>query len=242
VVYGSNLLLRNRATTPSGSPAYGGDEFYGGNGILGQGGKGPIAATTGGGGVSPSQLPPALRNDCPTPAYNPLNPRASAILARRTAEMMEIVESCAFMQLKYPISPMKAQPREGREFQEMHSIPLTDLVDDTNVEVGSFEVPIGMDGNLNRVTFAFIGTGLIEGSGGLLFRVKINSVYARNLGAVPFQYGSLVNAPFIIPGYGIKLVSGQRITFYAFKPAGSPIGGAGARINMGGFGYYWPRK
>lgn len=196
--------------------------------------------------INPALLPPTLINPCRTPSYNPYNPKASLAIAAETAKLQNAIERCVFVDSKYPVAPFLKQPREGREFQEMHSIPFSSLpspFDGSNTVIGSFRVPYGFDGVLNRIICGFFnGSGFVDGSGDIVWRVRINSVYARNLGEILYQYGSLQNAPFIIPGYGIKLVSGQTVTFYVSVPASSPIAGANSRIMLSGFGWYWPRK
>ena len=196
--------------------------------------------------INPALLPQTLVQSPRVPSYNPYNPKASLAIAQETAKFQYAVERCVFVDSKYPISPMTVQPREGREFQEMKSISFSSLpspFDGTDTVIGSFRVPYGFDGVLNRIICGFFnGTGFVDGSGDIIWRVRINSVFARNLGDIRFQYGSLQNAPFIIPGYGIKLVSGQTVTFLVDVPASSPIAGANSRLMLSGFGWYWPRK
>lgn len=224
-VYGGSLLLRNRRWNPIGQ----GSEWN-------YSGHGPI---------SPEDLPPTLRYPLPSDVirYTPMNPRASAAIARKTEMFMEAVEACVFVDRRYPIPPTIAQPKNGRVFQEMNSISFAGITPDINTVIYSFQVPYGCDGMLNRVVTSLIGaTGFVNGSGDVRWRVQIGNTYARNLGDVRFIYGSLENSPFIIPGNGIKLVSGQTVKAIAFVPTGSPVGGAGARVAMGLFGYFWPRK
>jgi hypothetical protein len=230
-VYGGTLLLRNRRWNPIG---HGSEWNYPG--------RGPMAP----GGIPASDLPSVLRsNDCVAGQvrYTPMNPRASMMISERTNQLMQMAEGCAFVDRRYPVPPTQAQPRNGREFQEMRSIGLSTFVDDINTVIGTFQVPWGCNGMLNRVvTQLMSSTGFIEGGGGMKWRVQVGSVYARNLGEILFQYGSLTQSAFVVPGYGIKLVSGQLVTLIGNKPTGSAVIGAGARVAMGVFGWYWPKK
>jgi hypothetical protein len=55
-----------------------------------------------------------------------------------------------------------------------------------------------------------------------------------------FNYGS-ISEPFMIPGAGVPVVSGQTVTYYVSVPPGSPIGGSSPVFICAIFGWYWPR-
>ncbi len=252
--YFHNQMLSARPAYQNASPAYGGDasgNYGGGGGYYGRGGDlNFIDPHTGHAGqVSRMSLPFSLRNPCGPPFVGvPLNPNASAYLTKREGDLQQLVEDCVFAQWrkKFVVEPMKAMPRNGRVFQEMFSIALSSVTtpyNGANNLVGEFRVPHGMDGNLNRVVFDLPSCSNVNpGASQFFFRVALNSTLVRNLEGVHFLYGSLTNSPFIIPGYGIKLVSGQYVRVYFSVPNGSPLSGASGRITAGLFGYFWPRS
>lgn len=138
-------------------------------------------------------------------------------------------------------SPYANMPPGGREIQEIAALPLSSVpFDGSNNAVLSFTAPIGYDGIANRLINFFTGTGFAEGSGGIVWRVKVGNKYARNLGSILFTYGSL-NDPYIIPGTGIPIVSGQTVTYYVSVPASSSIGGASPQFVCAVMGWFWPR-
>jgi len=139
-------------------------------------------------------------------------------------------------------SPYANMPPGGREIQQIAALSFSSLVQDgSNNTVLTFTAPSGYDGVITKVVNFFTGTGFVEGSGGIVWRVKIGNSYARNLGAINFTYGSLQD-PFVIPGVGIPIVSGQTLTYQVSVPAASPVGGVNAQFVCACFGWYWSRK
>ena len=187
----------------------------------------PTAATP----VS-SQIPAALsRLSAPN--------NACALLTRNSAAWSRFCAS----QPEYDStkSPYANMPPGGRQIQQMAAIPLSSVVLGVDTPVLSFQIPIGYDAILTDFTNFFTGTGFVEGSGGIAWRVKIGNKYARNLGNVLFTYGSL-QEPFKIPGVGIPAVSGQTVTYYVNVPLASPIGGATPQIVCAVLGWNYPRS
>ena len=137
-------------------------------------------------------------------------------------------------------SPYANMPPGGREIQQMAALSLLNITPGVDTTVLSFRAHSGYDGVLNRAVNFYTGTGFVEGSGGIVWRVKVGNKYARNLGNILFTYGSL-NEPFIIPGTGIPIVSGQQVSYIVNIPVGSPVGGAGAQVICAAFGWLWPR-
>ena len=156
---------------------------------------------------------------------------------------------CRIAELGAPIydsPPWISMPSQGEKFEEMFSQPLTAFQDGVgnftglDVVLGRFVVPIGYDGALNRVVFQFNGDGFQDFSGSIVWRVLVNSRYARNLGNVKNTFGDFATA-FSVPGSdNIRLVSQQTITLLANIPAGSPV--SGGPVMAGCFGWYYPRR
>jgi hypothetical protein len=138
------------------------------------------------------------------------------------------------------LSPYANMPPGGREIQQMAALPLSSIVFGVDTPVLTFTAPVGYDGIITEVVNFFTGTGFAEGSGGLIWRVKIGNSFARNLGNILFTYGSLQDH-FVIPGVGIPIVSGQIFTYYVNVPVGSPVGGQTPQIVCGAFGWFFAR-
>jgi len=189
------------------------------------------------------------RSTAATPMYSRI-PAALARVSRPNKSCMELMmntrvwnEFCADLTpYDSTQSPFENMPPGGREIQRFGAIPLSSVpLTGANTVVLVETAPIGYDGVIGRVVNMFTGTGFVEGSGGIVWRVQIGNKYARNLGSIPFTYGSMQD-PFAIPGIGLPVTSGQTITYYVSIPPGSPVGGTTPQIICGLFGWYWPRK
>jgi hypothetical protein len=100
-------------------------------------------------------------------------------------------------------------------------------------------VPIGYDGVLNRFVCTFTGGAFDDFSGEIQWRVRVGVRYARNLGRITNTFGSFQNA-LLVPGYGIRLISGQTVTLIASIPNASPI--TAGQVAAGCFGWFYPRR
>ena len=138
--------------------------------------------------------------------------------------------------------PWEVMPSNAEPFQEMFAMPTDTLAASpgTDIVLGEFTVPNGMDGVINRFVAQTSAAGFTDFSGQIIWRLLINNRYARNLGNVQNTYGSL-QAAFMVPGQdSFRLVSQQTITLIAQVPAGSPVSGGG--IVAGAFGWFYPRR
>jgi hypothetical protein len=109
-----------------------------------------------------------------------------------------------------------------------------------DVTVISFRVPPGYDGLLTGLYFGYSGNGFSQGSGDLLFRVRTNQVYLKDLGAVPFLLGSSQQpCPMT---QGAPLLSSQLVSVIVNVPnlSGNIQTGA-STIYCGMNGFWWPR-
>ena len=108
--------------------------------------------------------------------------------------------------------------------------------------VFNFQVPYGYDGIITQLSNQWNGTGFVEGSGDIVWRVKIDRRFVTDFDNIQVSLGSLA-VPFEIVGQGIPLLSGQNVQYFvAFAP------GSEARLNLDGqtlcswSGYIWPRE
>jgi hypothetical protein len=139
----------------------------------------------------------------------------------------------------YDIDPRQAMPSQAQEFQQMNALPFSSFAPGVDETILSFRVPEGYDGVLNRFVCGYSGSGFVDFSGSIVWRVKIGVRYARNLGNVTNTYGSF-DTSFLVPGSHITLVSGQSVTLLANIPVGSPV--SGGFVQAGVFGYFYPRR
>jgi hypothetical protein len=123
----------------------------------------------------------------------------------------------------------------------MYSIDTATLqpYDGTDRVVGQFQVPIGSDGVIDQAVFGFTGSGFVEFSGDIIWRLKIGQRYAKGLGKVLNSYGSFKDALFSIESAVYRTLSGQNIQILVNIPASSPVAG---QVQGGLFGYNYPRR
>ena len=172
--------------------------------------------------------------------------RASLGLDSKSRGTQELLQDRGIGRADLRFTTLDLMPSQGEKLEEMFSQPLTAFQDGVgnftglDVVLGQFVVPIGYDGALNRVVFQFNGDGFQDFSGSIVWRVLVNSRYARNLGNVKNTFGDFATA-FSVPGSdNIRLVSQQTITLLANIPAGSPV--SGGTVMAGAFGWVYPRR
>ena len=115
---------------------------------------------------------------------------------------------------------------------------------ETGLDILVFQelIPLGYDGILVALTNIWNGTGFIEASGDITWRVKIDQRFIPYYDTILTTLGSLA-VPFDIVGQGISLLSNQLVQYFVNFAVGSD-----ARLNAGGqticaaTGYIWPRE
>ncbi len=135
--------------------------------------------------------------------------------------------------------PWVAMPRSGQRYQRVQSVVLPGVEGVDNLLL-SYRVPFGYDGVLITITALFTGTGFIEGSGDLVWRVQNNFRYFKDLGAIELSLGDL-QFPYSLEGGGYRLYSNDLIRMSVNLGAGSlgrldPNG----RIVVGITGWIYP--
>lgn len=205
--------------------------------------------------IPDSQLPRALKRLQPLGAQYPTTPNQHDRAIQTEAALWTWIAAhgglkgcCRIPELGSPVwnSPdWKTMQSQDEQFTKPYSLP-TDQVSGggpyTGVDtlLGSFQVPRGYDGAINRFVCQFSGNGHIEFSGDIVWRVKINARYARNLGNVTYQLGSLQQA-MLVPGTDIiRLISGQTVALYANIPEDSAV--SGGNVTAAVFGWFTPRR
>ena len=145
----------------------------------------------------------------------------------------------------YSYPPWQVMPSNGIRFGpgNMYFQPLSafgaPFFTGVNVVLGEFECELGYDGAITHFICGFTGVGHDEGSGDIVWRLKIGQRYAKSIGNVQTTYGSLQTA-LTVPGSSYRIISGQTIQLIASIPAGSPVNGG--RVFAGVMGWTYPRR
>ena len=151
--------------------------------------------------------------------------------------------SCAIPEEYRSITPWDedalALPPQAQHLRKTTAITTPTTASGDNIVV-QVQCPLGYDALLTAVVFSYSGTGFVQGSGDLVFRVRINQHFPKDLGAVPFQWGT-PRYPFPLE-QGLVFYSGQVMQGIVNVPNSSGSIQIGASlIVMGLFGFYWTR-
>lgn len=124
-------------------------------------------------------------------------------------------------------------------FDEINSIA-TPVAGSAETVVLRFKVPRGYNGLIEAIYNEYTGGGFLEGSGDLIWRIRLNSEAVRNYGNIRTTMGSLV-VPRPISG-GVFVMSDQLVEYTIEHTAGSGLApGPGTRILCGLRGLFRPR-
>ena len=107
--------------------------------------------------------------------------------------------------------------------------PLTDSL------VLSFQVPRGFDGVVKDLSHNVTGGGFVEGSGDLVWRLRVDNQYVKNYGRITVQFGTIAEPRAT---YGIVLRSGQT---FRYLVANAAYGVGGTKIVCSARGWFYPR-
>ena len=157
---------------------------------------------------------------------------------------------CGVMPYDANYPPWAFMPTNGRRLNQIGSVLLpTDA--NRNVVV-QYKVPIGYNGVVNELVFAFTGDNFVQGGGDLVWSFGINQsvisgvasggYYAVGYGQVLFQIGSLQAAAPVAEGGGIRIYTNQLITLNVQRPnVGSDLLGPNtARVYTAMIGWIYP--
>lgn len=136
----------------------------------------------------------------------------------------------------YEQPPWLVMPANAVPFQRLGSIALPPN-NGNDFTVLSFRVPQGYDGVITSLVQNYTGTGFVEGSGNLRWRLRIAMRWARDMGDMIMQLGSM-QSPYQIYRAGILLNDGQEIRYLVSHATGSSL--AGGSIICAAFGWFWP--
>jgi len=132
-----------------------------------------------------------------------------------------------------------AIPEGAVPFREVHGI-VTPLPAAGDQIVLTSRVPYGYDGLLAGIYNFYSGNGFLQGSGDILWRIKLNQHYLQDLGNIQFTLGSPVSPCPLTEGQ--ILLSGQTMRYIVNVPNLSGLIQVGAsQIVCGLVGFWWPR-
>lgn len=121
----------------------------------------------------------------------------------------------------YEKAPWIVQPKNAVRFNEIDSIVLPGIaLQGTDVIVLQHRVPLGYDGVIKGVVNQFTGTGFVDGSGLLTWRIQANRRWLKDYGNITTTLGSLQYNQEAY-GDGIRVYSDQLITYYVNVQAGA---------------------
>lgn len=139
--------------------------------------------------------------------------------------------------------PWVEMPPGGLPFDEFGSIA-TPAANGAENAVLTFQVPYGFDGIILAHANMFTGPGFVEGSGDLVWRIRIGKPSLqgrpqRNYGNITTTRGGVEEARTVYGG--IQATSDDTVQYSVTHTVGSPIPPAGTRIICNLAGFYWPR-
>ncbi len=152
-----------------------------------------------------------------------------------------ILECCAPGVYNYGNPPWLAMPPEGRQFRKTGGVALP-ANETLGTVITTFRVQPGYEGIINALVvnvFNSAGTtGFGEDSGDLVWRLEIGRTYAKDLGNIRTQLGSL-SSPFPL-FKGIRVFPGQLLTLTVDRPNATDTLDADDRIVGMLMGYFYP--
>lgn len=166
---------------------------------------------------------------------------ADYILWRQTEKMHSLqmrggLKSVFQQKTVYEHPPWLAMPVNAAPFQKTSSISLP-AANGNDYAVLSFRVPQGYDGVITAMTHSYTGSGFTDGSGDLRWRLRIGMRWARDMGDILMQLGSL-QSPFSLSRAGLLLSDGQQVSYIVSHSVGSSL--SGGNIICALFGWFYP--
>lgn len=136
--------------------------------------------------------------------------------------------------------PWVAMPSSGRRFQQIGSIVLPAVAGVDNL-VTTFAVPTGYDGVIVSIVNMFTGTGFVEGSGDLHYRIQINRRWLKDYGDIQTTLGTVASPSMIYRG-GVRLRT-QEVIGYWVQITAAGLGNLDptGRIVCAFFGWFYPQ-
>lgn len=148
---------------------------------------------------------------------------------------------CTTMRKKrYLRAPWVEMPVEGERLQKFGSIALPAEGVDTSIL--DFTMPIGWDGVGTNIMMSVAGSGFVEGSGDVVWRMRVGARFIPDFSNVIFSLNDLRNPHSLVGGY-IRLLSLQRVQIFANLGPGA-LGrlDPADRLNAAVVGWQYPKR
>lgn len=195
--------------------------------------------------VHQARLRPAIK----TPKLPPLPNQYDAILAQELELWHWMVTDLDALPCRWPQDqlPWVSQPKEGRAFRPVGTLPVSS-VPFTGVDTVVLEevVPVGYDGVITEIVCEIAaptppGNGFQEGSGMVTWRLAADHRFLRDWGNIQVSSGSL-RVPSAILRKGVRVYQHNLLQFtVAFTPAAAGALNPAGVVICSIVGWYWPR-
>lgn len=134
-----------------------------------------------------------------------------------------------------PVSPENQMPINGQRLDQVADIALP-AANSTDTLVLTYRVPQGYDGVILSLVNYWTGTGFVDGSGDLIWRIQVNENWLKNFGNIRYTLGSLQNR-YPLEGAYYRIKAGDLIRYYVRHRTGSVLSGGNIITGIGGYIY-----
>jgi hypothetical protein len=138
----------------------------------------------------------------------------------------------------YDVKPPWVDPPEDAEPFDFSGIIATPAAG-TSAAALTVRVPNGYSGVIRRLSHNYTGGGFVPGSGDLTWRILVDGRAVKNYDAINVEFGN-PNSPREC--FGIRLRSGQTVTYQVAHDAASGLPVLGTSIVVFLTGYFWPER
>lgn len=114
-------------------------------------------------------------------------------------------------------APWLVKPPQAVDFRHQASLAVSGFTAGVDTLVVAFESRLGYDGVINMLVNQFADQGFVEGSGSIIWRVRVGLRWVENFSAITSTLGETVN-PYIFGTGGIKFREQTTVAMYANIP------------------------
>lgn len=132
--------------------------------------------------------------------------------------------------------PQHVFPKEAREIYRYGTVAIDFAA--TNALLFEFTIPQGYEGLLYALFHKFDGTGLVQGSGSLLWHLKVGNRYPKDMGNIAYELGEHASM-FPMADY-VNLSSNQHVAYRYSAAPGSENTLSPGNILAAVQGWIWP--
>lgn len=136
------------------------------------------------------------------------------------------------------IPAWQAMPAMGQPYREAGAITTPEPGNEAVIH--SFSVPTGWDGCIRALSNQYNGPGFEQGSGDLVWRLRVNGSYIKGYDNITTSLGDS-SAPYELQG-AIRIFSGQLVEYVVAHDADSDLATTGTQIIVTAAGWFWPKE